>query len=82
MFSFFGKSRALEVRCGGKKEKGSAKRYVHMLNGTLCATERTLCCLLENFQDEKGFVIPQVLRPYMRGLERIDFVRDLPPKKK
>ena len=24
--------------------------YVHMLNGTLCATERALCCLVENYQ--------------------------------
>lgn len=30
------------------------KRYVHMLNCTLTATERTLCCLLENYQTEDG----------------------------
>jgi len=75
-------SRALGVRCGQKTEKGGPKRFVHMLNGTLCATERTMCCLLENFQDEKGFVIPQVLRPYLQNKERIDFVRELPKKKK
>lgn len=43
-------SRTLEVRCGMKKAKDSKKVYVHMLNGTLCATERALCCLVENFQ--------------------------------
>jgi hypothetical protein len=26
------------------------KRYIHCLNGTLCATTRTLCCILENYQ--------------------------------
>jgi len=26
------------------------KKYVHCLNSTLCATERALCCLLENYQ--------------------------------
>jgi len=31
-------SRALEVRCGAKKSNDQEKKYVHMLNGTLCAT--------------------------------------------
>lgn len=43
-------SRALEVRCGVKKQGDSRKVYVHMLNGTLCATERALCCIVENYQ--------------------------------
>ena len=43
-------SRSLEVRCGVKKQGDSTKRYVHMLNGTLCATERALCCIVENYQ--------------------------------
>ncbi len=30
------------------------KEYVHMLNGTLSATERTLCCVLENYQTPGG----------------------------
>ncbi len=30
------------------------KEYVHMLNGTLTATERTLCCVLENYQTPDG----------------------------
>lgn len=41
------------------------KRYVHMLNGTLCATERTLCCILENYQTEDGLKVPEVLQPYV-----------------
>ena len=32
----------------------SKKEYVHMLNGTLSATERTLCCVLENYQTAEG----------------------------
>jgi hypothetical protein len=43
-------SRRLEVRCGLKTKEQTRKVYVHMLNGTLCATERTLCCLVENYQ--------------------------------
>jgi seryl-tRNA synthetase len=45
-------SRRLEVRCGLKKQDQARKLYVHMLNGTLCATERALCCLVENYQTE------------------------------
>lgn len=43
-------SRSLEVRCGGVSKGQERKKYVHMLNGTLCATERALCCIVENYQ--------------------------------
>ena len=33
-----------------KRAGETRKVYVHMLNGTLCATERALCCLVENYQ--------------------------------
>jgi len=36
-----------------------------MLNGTLCATERTLCCILENYQTETGLRVPEVLIPFV-----------------
>ena len=48
--------------------------YVHMLNSTLCATTRMICCILESFQvgsydptgeNNGGIVVPEVLRPYM-----------------
>lgn len=45
-------SRALEIRFGVKKATDLKKTYVHALNATLCATERTLCCILENYQKE------------------------------
>lgn len=54
-------SRELEIRLGTKKEGDKEKKYVHMLNATLCATERTLCCILENYQTETGVKVPKVL---------------------
>ena len=37
-------------RCGMKKMGDREKKYVHMLNATLCATGRAICCLLETYQ--------------------------------
>jgi seryl-tRNA synthetase len=46
--------------------------FVHTLNGSGLAIGRTLVAILENYQQADGSVIiPDVLRPYMRGLERI-----------
>src|SRR5947209_13342614 len=45
-------ARELEIRYGQKKLLDTRKTYVHALNGTLCAAERTLCCVLENYQTE------------------------------
>lgn len=51
---------------------GGKPRYVHTLNGSGLAIGRTVMALLENYQQEDGsVVIPEVLRPYMGGLERI-----------
>lgn len=68
-------SRRLEIRCGMKKMNDTAKKYVHALNGTLCATERTICCILENYQspDGTGFIVPPCLRPWMGNKEFIPF---------
>lgn len=72
-------SRNLEIRCGIKQQNQSEKKYVHCLNSTLTATERTLCCILENYQKEDGLVIPEVLRKYIPGEpEFIPYVKDLP----
>jgi len=47
-------------------------RYVHTLNSTFVATERTLVAIMENFQHADGsIVVPEVLRPYVGGLEVI-----------
>lgn len=41
---------------------------VHTLNSTAVATNRTICCILEQNQTEDGkVIIPEVLRPYMNG---------------
>ena len=75
-------SRNLEIRCGIKKMNEREKKYVHCLNSTLCATERALCCILENYQTEDGFIVPEVLRKYIPGEpEFLPFVRELKPEK-
>ena len=54
-----------------KSEKGGTE-FVHTLNGSGLAVGRTLVAILENYQQVDGsVVIPDVLRPYMGGLERI-----------
>jgi seryl-tRNA synthetase len=46
--------------------------FVHTLNGSGVAVGRALIAVLENYQNEDGsLTVPQVLRPYMGGLERI-----------
>jgi seryl-tRNA synthetase len=61
-------ARKLDIRYGhGKNDKGE-KEFVHMLNCTLCATERTLCAILENYQTPEGIKVPKVLQPYMRQI--------------
>ncbi|CAG8770094.1 29367_t:CDS:2, partial [Gigaspora margarita] len=74
-------SRRLEIRCGMKKMGDREKKYVHCLNATLCATERALCCILENYQTPEGVIIPEKLRPYMDGRDFLPFVKPLPKKK-
>jgi seryl-tRNA synthetase len=47
-------------------------RLVHTLNGSWLAVGRTVVAILENFQQADGsVVIPEALRPYMNGMERI-----------
>ncbi|WJZ92318.1 hypothetical protein VitviT2T_011320 [Vitis vinifera] len=47
-------------------------QFVHTLNATACAVPRMIVCLLENYQQEDGnVIIPEPLRPFMGGLERI-----------
>ncbi|KAI9797538.1 MAG: Cytosolic seryl-tRNA synthetase [Piccolia ochrophora] len=46
-------SRGLEIRCGTKTQTEARKKYAHLLNCTLCATGRALCCIVENYQTEE-----------------------------
>ena len=57
-----------KIHC--KDDKG---KFVHMLNATLCANTRTLCCILETYQTETGIQVPDVLVPYMGGITHIPF---------
>jgi seryl-tRNA synthetase len=55
-----------------RREPGSKPEYVHTLNGSGLAVGRTLVAVLENYQQADGSVlVPEVLRPYMGGLEKI-----------
>lgn len=57
-------SRRLDIRLRTPKAPGGeqAKSYVHMLNSTMTATERTLCCVLENYQTKDGVNVPPCLQ--------------------
>lgn len=63
-------SRRLGVRY--RKEGEKKPQFVHMLNGTAIAVSRALIAILENHQQADGSImVPEVLRPYMGGIERI-----------
>lgn len=54
------------------KDDEGKNRYVHTLNGSGLAVGRTLVAILENYQCADGsVVVPEVLRPYMGGVERL-----------
>jgi len=54
-----------------RNEDGKVE-FIHTLNGSGLAVGRTFAAILENYQNEDGSVtVPEVLRPYMGGLERI-----------
>jgi seryl-tRNA synthetase len=55
------------------KEGQSPVGFVHTLNNTALATSRTLIAILEQYQQKDGsVVIPEVLRPLMGNLERLE----------
>ena len=54
----------------GKPIKGT--EFVHTLNGSALAGPRVWAAIIENYRNEDGSVtVPEVLRPYMRGIDRI-----------
>ncbi len=54
-----------------RKDSGKVE-FVHTLNGSGLAVGRTVVAVMENYQQEDGSIlIPEALRPYMRGLEKI-----------
>ncbi len=55
-----------------RREESGKVEFVHTLNGSGLAIGRTLVAILENYQQKDGSVIiPEVLRPYIRGVDRI-----------
>ncbi|MFK7694831.1 serine--tRNA ligase [Paenibacillus sp. HJGM_3] len=55
-----------------RRDAKAKPEFVHTLNGSGLALGRTVAAILENYQQADGsVVIPDVLRPYMNGLERI-----------
>ncbi|RCV46084.1 hypothetical protein SETIT_9G504000v2 [Setaria italica] len=62
---------------GQSKPRKDEQQFVHMLNSTLTATERTICCILETYQTEDGVEVPRALQPYMGGIEFLPFVQNL-----
>jgi seryl-tRNA synthetase len=59
----------IRYRISGK----SKTEYVHTLNGSGLAVGRTLVAILENYQQADGnVIIPEVLRPYLYGVDRIE----------
>ena len=63
-------ARRMKTRFRSKSEKGT--RFVHTLNGSGLAVGRTLVAVLENYQQADGSIaVPEVLQPYMGGLEII-----------
>ncbi len=60
-------ARKLKIRMG-LVGSDQPKEIVHTLNSTAIATSRTICCILENYQQEDhSIVVPKVLQKYMNG---------------
>lgn len=63
-------ARRMQARCRSKTDRKT--RLVHTLNGSGLAVGRTLVAVLENYQLADGRIqVPEVLKPYMKGLEFI-----------
>jgi seryl-tRNA synthetase len=63
-------ARRMQARFRRKDEKNP--RFVHTLNGSGVAVGRALIAVMETYQNEDGSItVPEVLRPYMGGMEKI-----------
>ncbi len=60
-------------RLNMKYQDGNEKKFVSVLNGTAFSMNRPIIAILENYQQEDGSVIiPEVLRQYMGGRDKIE----------
>jgi seryl-tRNA synthetase len=75
--SWFGdyQARRADIRYRGRDDDGKPRKrteLVHTLNGSALAVPRVWAAIIETYRNEDGSVtVPDVLRPYMRGIERI-----------
>ena len=70
--SWFTDYQARRLKTRFKREGDKKTTLCHTLNGSGLAAGRTLVAVLENYQQDDGsIVVPEALRPYMGGLERI-----------
>lgn len=71
--SVCGDFQARRMKARYRPDEGKGTRFVHTLNGSGLAVGRTLIAVMENYQQEDGSIlIPQALRPYMGGVEKIE----------
>jgi seryl-tRNA synthetase len=74
--SVCGEFQARRMNARYRPAEGKGTRFVHTLNGSGVAVGRALVAILENYQNPDGSVtVPEVLRSYMGGLERIEAVK-------
>jgi seryl-tRNA synthetase len=63
-------ARRMKARCRPRGDKNT--QFVHTLNGSGVAVGRCMIAVMENYQQPDGsIIVPDALRPYMGGLERI-----------
>ncbi len=68
-------ARKLKIRMG-KVGSNQVKEILHTLNSTAIATSRTICCILENYQQEDGSIaVPKVLQKYMNERKIIKSIK-------
>jgi seryl-tRNA synthetase len=73
--SYFGDFQSRRAKIRYRKSEGGKPVLAHTINGSGLAVGRTLVAILENYQQADGSVIvPDVLRPYMGGLDQITAV--------
>jgi seryl-tRNA synthetase len=70
--SVFNDFQARRANLRYRPEPGAPPRFAHTINGSGLALTRTVDAVMENYQNSDGSItIPEVLRPYLAGLERI-----------
>ena len=71
--SNFDEFQARRMQARWRNPAGGKPEFVHTVNGSGLAIGRTLVAVLENYQDAEGGVgVPEALRPYMEGIERLE----------